>query len=131
MTFTLDAHVSAVLAAGFERSGPPPALPTGDVASRRAALDAMLGYFNRQAQPVASKGDISDHSVVMPSGGSRAAVLYLHGGGMITGSVAIFDGLVSRHLHPGVPHEYDAIASDAGVSRRRAQSDRDRTLQSL
>jgi acetyl esterase/lipase len=34
------------------------------------------------------------------------------------------------HLHPGVPHEYDAIAFDADVSRR-AQADRDRVLRSL
>lgn len=37
---------------------------------------------------------------------------------------------VELHLHPGVPHEYDAIAFNAGVSRR-AQSDRDRVLRSL
>lgn len=37
---------------------------------------------------------------------------------------------VEFHLHPGVPHEYDAIAFDADVSRR-AQSDRDRVLRSL
>jgi len=37
---------------------------------------------------------------------------------------------VELHLHPGVPHEYDAIAFDADVSRR-AQSDRDRVLRSL
>ncbi|SRR6266536_3321349 len=37
---------------------------------------------------------------------------------------------VELHLHPGVPHEYDAIASGAEVSRR-AQSDRDRVLRSL
>jgi acetyl esterase/lipase len=49
MTFTLDAQVAAVLAAAFERSGPPPAPPAGDVASRRVALDAMLGSFNNQA----------------------------------------------------------------------------------
>jgi len=110
MTFTPDAEVAAVLAAAIEQNGPPPAPPAGDVASRRVALDAMLGYFNNQAQP-AGKVDISDHSVVtpdgatllarwyrQPSGGSRAAVLYLHGGGMIAGSVAIFDGPVSRYV---------------------------------
>jgi acetyl esterase/lipase len=110
MTFTLDAQVAAVLAAAFERSGPPPASPVGDVASRRVALDAMLGYFNNEAQP-AGKVDISDHRVVapdgaallarwyrQPSGDSRAAVLYLHGGGMIVGSVPIFDGPVSRYV---------------------------------
>jgi len=68
MTFTLDAQVGAVLAAAFERSGPPPALAAGDVAGRRVALDAMLGYFNNEAQPVADKVDISDHSVVTPTG---------------------------------------------------------------
>jgi len=110
MAFTLDAQVAAVLAAALERSGPPPARPAGDVASRRVALDAMLGYFNNEAQPVADKVDISDHSVVtpdgatllarwcQPSGDSRAAVLYLHGGGMISGSVPIFDGPVSRYV---------------------------------
>jgi hypothetical protein len=111
MTFTLNAEVAAVLAAAIERSGPPPAPPVGDVASRRVALEAMLGYFNNQAQPVASKVDISDHSVVtsdgatllarwyrLPSSESKAAVLYLHGGGMIVGSVPIFDGPVSRYV---------------------------------
>jgi len=49
-------------------------------------------------------------------------VLYLHGGGA---------GVpVELHLHPGVPHEYDAIAPGADVSRR-AQGDRDRVLRSL
>ena len=111
MTFTLDAQVAAVLAAALARSGLPPSLPVGDVASRRAALDAMLGYFNNQAQPVAGKVDISDHRVLTPDGAtllarwyrqpsaeSRAAVLYLHGGGMIVGSVPIFDGPVSRYV---------------------------------
>ena len=63
MTFTLDAQVAAVLAAAIEHNGPPPAPPVGDVASRRVALDAMLEYFNNEAQPVADKIDISDHSV--------------------------------------------------------------------
>src|SRR5271166_191912 len=117
MTFTLDAEVAAVLAAAVEQNGPPPAPPVGDVASRRVALDAMLDYFNNQAQPVASKVDISDHSVTasdgatllarwyrQPSSESRAAVLYLHGGGMIVGSVPIFDGPVSRYVaRTGVP----------------------------
>jgi acetyl esterase/lipase len=116
MTFTLDPQVAAVLAEAIEKNGPPPALPVGDVASRRVALDAMLGYFNNEAQP-AGKVDISDHSVVapdgakllarwyrQPSGETAAAVLYLHGGGMIVGSVPIFDGPVSRYVaRTGVP----------------------------
>ena len=111
MTFALDAQVAAVLAAAFARSGPPPVLPAGDVASRRVALDAMLGYFNNEAQPADDRVDISDYRVVtpdgaallarwyrQPSGDSMAAVLYLHGGGMIVGSVPIFDGPVSRYV---------------------------------
>jgi hypothetical protein len=74
MTFTLDAQVAAVLAAAFERSGLPPAPPVGDVASRRVALDAMLGYFNNEAQP-AGKVDISDHRVVAPDGAALLARL--------------------------------------------------------
>jgi acetyl esterase/lipase len=55
--------------------------------------------------------DISDHSVIAADGGtllarwyrqpsseSEASVLYLHGGGMIVGSVPIFDGPVSRYV---------------------------------
>ena len=67
MTFTLDAEVAAVLAAAFEDSGPPPAPPAGDVASRRVALDAMLGYFNNQAQPAAGKAGIAGHRMLTPS----------------------------------------------------------------
>jgi acetyl esterase/lipase len=101
----------------MEHGGPPPAPPVGYVAGRRVALDAMLAYFNNQAQPVDSKVDIFDHSVTTPDGAtllarwyrlpssdSRAAVLYLHGGGMIAGSVPIFDGPVSRYVaRTGVP----------------------------
>jgi hypothetical protein len=67
-TFTLDAEVAAVLAAAIERSGPPPAPLAGDVAGRRAALDAMLEYFNNQAQPVAGEVDFCDHSVTASAG---------------------------------------------------------------
>lgn len=109
--------MAAVLAAAIGQDGPPPTPPAGDVAGRRAALDPMLEYFNNQAQPVAGKVDISDHSVIAPDGAtllarwyrqpssdSGAAVLYLRGGGMIVGSVPIFDGPVSRYVaRTGVP----------------------------
>jgi acetyl esterase/lipase len=138
MTFTLDAQVAEVLAAAIARSGPPPAPPVGDVASRRVALDAMLGYFNNEAQPSGKVG-ISDHRVVtpdgaallarwyrQPSGDSRAAVLYLHGGGMIVGSVPIFDGLVPvRGPHrrpdalPGIQARTRTPSPHAGRGRLR------------
>jgi acetyl esterase/lipase len=115
--FSLNPEVAAVLAAAIEASGPPPTPPVGDVSSRRIALDGMLDYFNNQAQPAAAHVEISDHSVTAPDGATllarwyrppassdTAAVLYLHGGGMILGSVQIFDGPVSRYVaRTGVP----------------------------
>jgi acetyl esterase/lipase len=117
MTFSLDPEVAAVLRAALEKNGPPPTPPAGDVQTRRAALDAMLDHFNNQAQPPAGDVEVTDYEVTAadgaallarwyrcPSGGTGAAVLYLHGGGMIVGSVPIFDGTVSRYVsRTGVP----------------------------
>jgi len=63
------------------------------------------------AQPTAGEVEIIDHEVTaadgtgirarwyrLPSSTNRAAVLYLHGGGMILGSVPIFDGPVTRYV---------------------------------
>ena len=55
MTFTLNAEVAAVLAAVIERSGPPPAPPAGDVASRRVALDAMPPQGRRALPPIGAR----------------------------------------------------------------------------
>ncbi len=123
MPFALDPEVAAVLAAAQQDSGPPPQPPVGDVPARRTALDAMLGYFNNQAQPPARDVETTDYEVTAadgaallarwyrrssgatgPAGTAGPAVLYLHGGGMIVGSVPIFDGTVSRYvLRTGVP----------------------------
>ena len=117
MTFTMDAEVAAVLQAALEKNGPPPTPQIGDVQTRRVTLDAMLEYFNNQAQPLADDVKITDHEVTTadgatllarwyrrPASDTGAAVLYLHGGGMIVGSVPIFDGPVSRYVaRTGVP----------------------------
>jgi len=117
MTFTLDTEVAAVLQATLEKNGPAPAPPAGDVQTRRRTFDPMFEYFNNQAQPPADEVEISDHEVTTadgatllarwyrrPSGDTRAAALYLHGGGTIVGSVPIFDGPVSRYVaRTGVP----------------------------
>jgi acetyl esterase/lipase len=87
------------------------------VRTRRVTLDAMLKYFNNQAQPPADDVKITDYEVTTadgvtllakwyrrPASDTGAAVLYLHGGGMIVGSVPIFDGPVSRYVaRTGVP----------------------------
>ena len=111
MTFSMDPEVGAVLAAAFESNGPPPMPPVGDIDGRRAALNPMLDYFNNHAQTPPDGVDMSDYQVPAAdgtellarwyrrrSGGSGAAVLYLHGGGMILGSVPIFDGPVARYV---------------------------------
>ena len=118
MSFELDPQVAATLAAIAAQSGPlPPPPPVGDVESRRGALSAMLAWANNTAQPIAAEVETTDHEIAvadgttivarwyrLPSSDSRAAVLYLHGGGMILGSVPIFDGPVSRYVvHTGVP----------------------------
>jgi len=118
VSLTLDPEVAATLQAMAEQNGPLPAPPpVGDVESRRGALNAMLAWANNEAQPIADTVEIVDHEVTvadrttllarwyrLPSSGSRAAVLYLHGGGMILGSVPIFDGPVSRYVaSTGVP----------------------------
>jgi acetyl esterase/lipase len=111
VTFAMDPDVGAVLAAAVESSGPPPRPPVGDVDGRRAALNPMLDHFNNQVQTPPDDLEISDHQIPAadgtellarwyrrPSGGSGSAVLYLHGGGMIVGSVPIFDGPVARYV---------------------------------
>jgi acetyl esterase/lipase len=117
LTFTMDAEVAAVLQAALEKNGPPPTPQIGDVQTRRVTLDAMLEHFNNQAQPLADDVRITDHEVTTadgatllarwyrrPASDTGAAVLYLHGGGMIVGSVPIFDGPVSRYVaRTGVP----------------------------
>jgi acetyl esterase/lipase len=101
----------------WKKNGPPPTPQIGDVQTRRVTLDAMLEYFNNQAQPLADDVKITDHEVTTADGATLlarwyrrsasdtgAAVLYLHGGGMIVGSVPIFDGPVSRYVaRTGVP----------------------------
>jgi acetyl esterase/lipase len=112
MSFNLDPQVAATLQAMAEQSGPlPTPPPVGDIESRRVALNAMLASANNVAQPMADTVEMIDHKVTaadgttllarwyrLPSSDSRAAVVYLHGGGMILGSVPIFDGPVSRYV---------------------------------
>jgi acetyl esterase/lipase len=118
LSFSLDPDVATTLAAVAEQSGPlPPPPPIGEIDSRRIALNAMLTWANNTAQPVADEVEVTDYQVSvsgrstilarwyrLPASDSQAAVVYLHGGGMILGSVPIFDGPVSRYVaHTGVP----------------------------
>jgi acetyl esterase/lipase len=97
------------------------------------AWNALLGagHEHREIDPPAAPGRLQDAAGLPPA--------YIE-----VGQLDIFRDEAIRYaltlsragvpaelrLHPGVPHEYDAIASDADVSHR-AQSDRDRVLRSL
>jgi acetyl esterase/lipase len=120
MALELDPQVAEALGplmAGLADVKPP---PVGDVDSRRTAMNAMLAAIDR-LQPAADDVRITDHELTTPDGAKLLlrwyrttgntedaahgpAVLYLHGGGMILGSVAINDGALSRLVSSsGVP----------------------------
>jgi hypothetical protein len=54
-------------------NGPPPSPQIGDVQTRRVTLDAMLEYFNNQAQPIADDVQITDHEVTRADGATLLA----------------------------------------------------------
>jgi acetyl esterase/lipase len=110
MAFTLDAAVAKALepiAAAMADAIPP---PVGDVDSRRPVLDAMMAQ-TAAAQPMPTDVTATDFHTkaadganillrwyVKEGGAIGPAVLYLHGGGMISGSVTLYDGPISRYV---------------------------------
>ena len=110
MSFTLDPEVAAAFATFAETGGTPP--PVGDVATRRAVLEAVFRYGDT-AQPFLDDVTITDHELATADGATirlrwyarkdasgepGPAVLYMHGGGLIVGDIDMFDGLVSRYV---------------------------------
>jgi acetyl esterase/lipase len=110
MAFTLDPAVAEALkpmAAAMADAIPP---PVGDVDARRPVLDAIMAK-TATAQPMPSDVRTTDFHMlasdgadvllrwyVKKGGAPGPAVLYLHGGGMISGSVALYDGPISRYV---------------------------------
>jgi acetyl esterase/lipase len=110
VTFALDPAVAKALepmAAAMADAVPP---PVGDVDSRRPVLDAIMAQ-TAAAQPMptdvkttdfhataADGADVLLRWYVKEGGSAGPAVLYLHGGGMISGSVAVYDGPISRYV---------------------------------
>jgi len=107
-----EASVAPLLRA-MERA---PKVPVGDALTRRAAVDGMMRSFGER-RPVVGDVDVAVHRTASFDGteielrwytkhGSTAqnAVLYLHGGGMICGSLDIYDSLVRNSVSKsGVP----------------------------
>src|SRR6187549_1387990 len=101
MPFTMDPEVAEALAplaaASADRTPP----PVGDVAPRRAGLDAMFAQVGAM-QPRPSDVDTRDVQATTRDGAEillrwynvrgaapGSAVLFLHAGGMISGSVEL------------------------------------------
>jgi len=116
MAFTLDPAVAkalAPMAAAMADAVPP---PVGDVDSRRPILEGIMAK-TAAAQPMPTDVKATDFHATGADGdavplrwyakeGGRTgpAALYLHGGGMISGSVDVYDGPISRYVSSsGVP----------------------------
>ncbi|WP_406177286.1 alpha/beta hydrolase [Streptomyces sp. NBC_00996] len=115
MSLSLDPEVAQALApmAAVTADATP---PVGDVATRRAVLEGIIAHAG-DAQPMPADVTTTDYHVTAGDGaqilmrwytkdGSSpgSAALFLHGGGMILGSVDLFDGPVARYVSAsGVP----------------------------
>jgi acetyl esterase/lipase len=116
MTFELDLEMAAAMApmaAAMKDVSLPPA---GDVAARRAMWEPVIGHAN-DAPGTPDDVTITDFHTVSYDGGEillrwyakdgvspGSASLYLHGGGMILGSISLFDATLARYTSAsGVP----------------------------
>jgi acetyl esterase/lipase len=115
MPFRLDAEVAAVFAAAAEAGGALPVTPRGDAIALRAVFNMGMQLADA-AEPDSPSVRTVDHSVPVRGGEIRvrwytkegsapgSAVVYYHGGGMVCGSVDLYDRLVSKYVQAtGVP----------------------------
>ncbi|KIW09098.1 uncharacterized protein PV09_00043 [Verruconis gallopava] len=115
MGFTLDPEVQTGLMAMMGGAPPPPPAKVGDVESRRQMI---AGMFAALAPAMPADITTKDYSVPVsdgqsircrlykkqnaPEGGS--GVLYLHGGGYISGDIDMYNGVVGKYVEEtGVP----------------------------
>ncbi|MGH9020012.1 MAG: alpha/beta hydrolase [Acidimicrobiales bacterium] len=117
MTYELDPELVPAMTALAEKAAEAPAPARGDWQAIRAASSAGLAYMATLSPP--SEGVTTDSFSTATADGeseielrwytkagstSRAAVLYTHGGGMIGGSVDLYDDVVSWYVaETGVP----------------------------
>lgn len=110
MTPMLDPEIAAAFAAAAQAGVQPAIPPVGDVLALREATDKALRSMLERlpASPDVVKTTFSavgrDGAVVplrwftKAHSQSGSAVIYLHGGGMVCGSSAIYDPLVCRYV---------------------------------
>lgn len=116
MPLTLDAELAAVIAAAAAAAGEVPVSPRGDAHALRAITNATLAVVDA-GEPDSPGVSAEDHRIEVADGttilarwytkaGSNpgSAVVYLHGGGMVCGSVDLYDRLVAKYVEEtGVP----------------------------
>jgi acetyl esterase/lipase len=122
MPLSLDPEIAAALQAMMGDAPPPKPPPPGDVAERRAMFESWMGLVSSMLPKVT---DVTTRDFATKSadgtpvklrwyekkGGTKGpSVLYLHGGGMILGSVDIYDSVartyVSRSSVPMLSVDY-------------------------
>jgi len=116
VSFFLDPEVAAATIRFFGEPVEFSPIPVGDIGNRRNLLEAVHAKID-VAQPVPTDVAIKDFETTTADGATLllrwyskegpdpgSAVLFLHGGGMILSSVALYDGTVARYVSSsGVP----------------------------
>jgi acetyl esterase/lipase len=106
MSWELDPQVAQALAPVFEAMGSSAPPVVGDVQSRRTFVEALMGSL-MSGLPAGEGVEVSSHTTTAPDGAEIAMrlfapagaaggplVLYIHGGGMILGSVDLYEPLL-------------------------------------
>jgi acetyl esterase/lipase len=116
MPYSYDRQFASVLQALRELAGEVPQLQPGDWKSLRKIIEVQMGAL-AAATPAAPDIDVASHQMTAADGGSiglrwytkagakpGAAVLYIHGGGMISGNLDLYHAVVCEYVQAtGVP----------------------------
>lgn len=112
MVLAYDPEFAAALAPMAEMFASRPKYPVGDVSSRRATGNAALAAFFDQI-PASASVKRTNHAIPTPDGATISisefrkdgaastpakAIYYMHGGGMILGSVDIFEKSIAANV---------------------------------
>lgn len=116
MSLSFDPEIEAALKAAMAGVGEVAQPPRGDALALRAGLDALMGEMNaaspkranvssRRFQTTAADGATIDlHWFTRGDERPGSAVLYIHGGGMICGTVPLYEAVISDYVAAsGVP----------------------------
>jgi len=114
MALSLDMEIAEAFAAA-EAGGPLPVTPWGDAMALRDVVNLRLQLVD-STEPDSPSVRTADHSVAVAEGeilvrwysteqsAPGSAVVYLHGGGRVCGSVNLYNRLVSKYVEEtGVP----------------------------